>query len=296
MNHFKRIIMITIIYLTISPVFSNSGEEHADVTPSVTLEHIHSVAFYDGTPLIATHHGLKVFHDRRWEQTDSPEHDYMGFSLTEEGFYASGHPDHNTSIKDPMGIMWSEDMGRTLIPVAYYGELDFHWLTAGYNTDSIFAYTSDSTDTILPGFYYSTDKGVTWQKSALQGVSGKLFSFLAHPQIGGAVFMTTNEGVFLSFDNGNNFFTILKTPESGALSVSSDGNYLFTGLTTLTRLELSSKKKSKIILPDLDINEKISNIAVSPKDSFKILIVTDHLNIFMSEDGGSHWDNIFYKD
>ncbi|MDA3811526.1 MAG: hypothetical protein PF518_14505 [Spirochaetaceae bacterium] len=280
MSHIKSLIITTILLFLIFPGFTDSDGDHHEEDElsllnedgSLSLAHIHGIEFYEGTPLVATHFGLIVYHEGDWEQIDSPEHDYMGFSLTEKGFYASGHPDPMTSLPNPLGIVFSNDLGKTFVPVAYYGELDFHWLSAGYNTDFLYAYTSDSTITTPAGFYYSQDKGRTWQKPGLLGVGGKLITFKAHPQIDGAIFISTTTGIFLSLDKGNNFFQMPGEMEGGALTITTDGKFLFSGSKKLRQLELSNKKLSSIPLPELDGDEILTHVAVSSVDIRKILI------------------------
>ena len=302
MIQLKFIVKTVILFLIFTSVFADTDGDHkkdSDINHredngSVILEHIHSLDFYDNAPLTATHHGLIYYNQGEWEQINSPEHDYMGFSLTENGFYASGHPDPTTTIEDPLGIVWSDDLGKHLKPVAYYGELDFHWLTAGFNTDYLYTYTSDYTESTPAGLYYSSDKGRTWRKPLLNGVSGKMITFKAHPQIDGAVFMSTTLGIFLSLDNGNNFFLMLKDLEGGALTVTTDGKYLFSGTSKLTRLDISGKKQTGISIPGLGQNEILTDIAVSATDINQIVINTNNLNMYITYTGGNNWEQILF--
>lgn len=290
------VFMLLLISLGFSDFDDHNDEEGAagrvSDDHSIQVTHIHGIDFHDNDIIVATHHGLIRFDGGQWDQLDSPAHDYMGFSMTEGGFYASGHPDPSTSLKNPMGIIWTDDLGKHIKPVAFYGELDFHWLTVGYKTLNMYAYTSDSTTTTPAGFYHSSDNGKSWQPSALQGVNGKLLTFIAHPIIPGAVFMSTSTGIFLSIDNADNFVLMMKNLEPGALTVTDDGRYLLSGTTKLTRLEISTRELKDIKVPDLNTHEILTDITVSTENYDIIVLNTNLLNMFITEKGGKHWEKI----
>ena len=63
--------------------------------PSLTLHHIHGLSYSaDGKQLyIPMHHGARHLNGSQWSsKAPGPEHDYMGFAVTREFFYSSGHP------------------------------------------------------------------------------------------------------------------------------------------------------------------------------------------------------------
>lgn len=61
---------------------------------SPTLQHIRGLSYSaDGQRLyIPMHHGLALYSGSRWSQAPGPEHDDMGFAVTHQFFYSSGHP------------------------------------------------------------------------------------------------------------------------------------------------------------------------------------------------------------
>lgn len=76
---------------------SSSAERSAAGTHShgeaFELPHIHGLGFTaDGTTLlIPAHIGIFTVSDGIWQRPSGPAHDYMGFSISDDGFYSSGH-------------------------------------------------------------------------------------------------------------------------------------------------------------------------------------------------------------
>ena len=48
---------------------------------------------------IATHSGIKVYQNGKWFETATQLHNYVGFQATEDGFFASGHPEPGEFLK-----------------------------------------------------------------------------------------------------------------------------------------------------------------------------------------------------
>lgn len=153
--------------------------------------HIHGMSVDPDTNriLLATHDGLFDVSQSPAQQI-GPTIDLMGFTSTDDGtLYASGHPGPGTDLPDPVGLITSDDNGRSWKPVSRQGETDFHSLAAtssgliGYEgriitspdgrewavtADDIPAYNlaggSDGTvlATTEDGPYRSEDSGATW--------------------------------------------------------------------------------------------------------------------------------------
>ena len=120
----------TIVVAALLSVFSNLlMPAHADAQ-SITLRHVHGLAYSaDGKQIfIPSHNGLAVHSDGRWSMAPGPAHDYMGFSATQQFFYSSGHPAPNLGLVDPFGLIRSKDGGKTWDKLGLEGESDFHLL------------------------------------------------------------------------------------------------------------------------------------------------------------------------
>lgn len=94
--------------------------------------HVHGLAVNDrtGQLLLATHEGLFDI-SRMPAVRIGPENDLMGFTAGHDDgtFYASGHPGHDSTLPNPLGLIRSGDGGRTWDPVSRQRESDFHALT-----------------------------------------------------------------------------------------------------------------------------------------------------------------------
>ena len=94
---------------------------------SLTLKHIHGLSFSaDGSQLfIPSHDGVAIYTKDGWSAAPGPRHDYMGFAVTREFFYSSGHPAPGSPLHNPFGLIKSPDHGQTWRPLGLAGEADF---------------------------------------------------------------------------------------------------------------------------------------------------------------------------
>jgi hypothetical protein len=93
-----------------------------------SLTHVHGLGYSTNGSfiMIPAHDGLKVFKEGKWGSLTGDKHDYMGFSVVNKGFYSSGYPAEGSSLKNPFGIVMSEDNGKSLNILDLHGEIDFH--------------------------------------------------------------------------------------------------------------------------------------------------------------------------
>jgi Strictosidine synthase-like, N-terminal len=128
--------------------------------------HVHGVGINpkDGALFVATHTGLF----RAPEGDDKPERvgdrfqDTMGFTIVgPDTFLGSGHPDGRDRLPPFLGLIRSDDGGRSWRPVSLLGKRDFHVLEA--SGSRVYGYGSDFR-TRAPGFLVSDDYGETWEE------------------------------------------------------------------------------------------------------------------------------------
>lgn len=86
---------------------------------SVEFTHIHGLGFTaDGEKAyIPAHDGLRVFENGEWKNVEKGEgqlHDFMGFTMTSEGFYSSGHLSIQSNYENPFGLIKSIHEGESL--------------------------------------------------------------------------------------------------------------------------------------------------------------------------------------
>ncbi|WP_114165121.1 F510_1955 family glycosylhydrolase [Exiguobacterium sp. TNDT2] len=171
------------------------------------VSHIHGAGFWqDGRPVIATHTGLMEFREDGWYELSSNRHDYMGFELVADGFYASGHPAQDSPYKNPLGVVRGTEKGETLEIRSLEGEADFHYMSVGYETESIYVYLEQATKELAPGFYRSLDGGVSFEPMKMDGIDGRgIAGIMADASEPERVFVYGPDGILVSDDGGDTF-------------------------------------------------------------------------------------------
>ncbi|MFC4943313.1 F510_1955 family glycosylhydrolase [Pseudonocardia sp. GCM10023141] len=155
----------------------------------------------NGTVYAATHTGLfrlGAVVPRRVNQPDGVNRfpDTMGFAVIGPNrFLASGHPGPGEGGPSNVGLLRSEDGGRTWVAVALPGQADFHALSVAGET----VYGWDSATAAV---MRSDDTGTTWQRGAHLPDVGSLAVDPDHLR---RVLATTATGLLRSDDGGNTF-------------------------------------------------------------------------------------------
>lgn len=222
----------------------------------------------------------------------------MGFVAVDDGFYSSGHPGVDSNLKNPVGIVKSSDLGKTLTKLDLEGESDFHAMTVGYKTHTIYVFNEQPNVKMnVAGLYYTKDDAKTWNKSEMNGFAGELLTMTTHPTDDKVIALGTKEGLYLSKDSGNHFEKLLPQLVITSLTFGNKGDLFIAAANSpaMLQINISSKDKKEIMLPTLDKNDAISYIAQNPKDQNEIVIATYLKDVFMSEDSGSDWSKIADK-
>ncbi len=124
----------------------------------------------------------------------------------EYGFYSSGHPAPGSTMKNPLGIVKSSDLGMTLTKLGFEGESDYHWMAVGYKTHAIYVINERQNSKLnSAGLFYSTDEAKTWTKSAAAGLNEEPTALAVHPTDEKTIAIGTKSGLLLSNDYGNHF-------------------------------------------------------------------------------------------
>ena len=266
----------------------------AGAAPSDTLVHVHGLAYSpDGSRiLIPSHHGLAIYSDGKWSKAAGPEHDYMGFAVTREFMYSSGHPARDSGLTNPFGLIRSNDDGRTWTRLGLEGESDFHLLAASYETNTIYVYNPTPNSRMkAAGIYFTRNDGFTWQRAAGKGLVGDPLSLAGHPTDPEVVALATREGLFLSDDGGEGFDDVA-TGQTTAVSFDLDGTHLwyggYDGTATLHRFNRASGETTAVNLPPLT-NDAVAYFAQNPASHDEYAIATFKRNVFVSHDAGASW-------
>lgn len=188
--------------LLLSACGSTSGKPEAAEPdrPGTVPGHIHSLATDpdSGDLLAATHAGLFALKDDGTARHIGDELDLMSFTVGPGGvFYASGHPGPGMDLPGPLGLVRSDDGGRSWTPVSRGGESDFHALAASARGLAAFD----------GSLLFSTD-GTDWQPAPGGFQPAKLSGFPG----GDVVLATAENGVQRSSDGGRTWAAVEGSP------------------------------------------------------------------------------------
>jgi hypothetical protein len=267
----------------------------------VNIKHVHGLGYSnDGKRIfVPIHDGLAVYSDGKWGMSEGEKHDYMGFTMMDDGFYSSGHPAQNSDMANPFGVVKSTDEGKTLDILDLYGKIDFHTMSASYNAHTIYVMNPkpnakmDST-----GLYYTKDETKTWIKSEMNGLEKESFeshmqwiALAVHPTDDSVVAIGTSSGLYLSTDYGNNFEKVLTDIQVSSLFFSDEGT-LFVGTygtkASLLQLDLETKQTEEINIPTLT-EDAISYFAQNPMEENEWVITTFNKDVYITTDRGENW-------
>jgi photosystem II stability/assembly factor-like uncharacterized protein len=273
-------------------------EARAQGAGTVTLTHVHGLAYSaDGKNLyIPSHHGLAVYAGGKWSKAPGPQHDYMGFSATKDGFYSSGHPARGSGLINPFGLIRSTDGGKTLVKLSLEGEMDFHLLATSYGTNAVYVYNpAPNSKMKTPGLYYTLNNGFTWKRAQANGFNGAPTSLAVHPTDPKVVVMAAKSGFYLSTDSGDSFSAITKGAQGLAAFFDLDGDHLwlssYAGTPALARTNLKTGAKNAAALPPLT-RDAVAYIAQNPVSRNEFAIATFERSVFLSKDMGKSWTQI----
>ncbi|HZG58092.1 F510_1955 family glycosylhydrolase [Paenibacillus sp.] len=274
-----------------------TGSEPANME-TVTLTHVHGLAFTpDGKKLIVpAHDGLKQYEGGAWAAAAGPRHDYMGFSMADDGFYSSGHPEPGSELLNPLGIVKSRDEGERLEILGLHGETDFHLMTAGYASHVLYVFNPGPNSRMqTAGLHYTTDEAKTWSRSHAEGLRGEPLSIAAHPSDPAAVAVGTDKGLFVSRDSGHTFEPALEGTAVTALHYAFDGRLYAGGVEAdvpyVRFLDAGGTSWSALNIPVLR-QDAVAYIARSPTQPERLAFATFGKSVYLSADGGATWDAI----
>lgn len=160
-----------------------------------TIEHIHGLGINpaDGALLVASHSGLfrMTAQDRGPGRVGDLRQDTMGFTVIGPNrFLGSGHPDARTDDPPHLGLIFSDDGGKSWKPRSLRGRVDLHAITA--SGKHVFAFDSLSSQLLV-----SDDRGAEW---ARYQPPGPVLALAADPGNHRRVVAGTTRGVYYSRD------------------------------------------------------------------------------------------------
>jgi hypothetical protein len=280
----------------------NPGIEFIIKAKPQTIEHVHGIGYpgNDEGLYVATHHGIKIFTEGSWYETQGENHDYMGFQAVEDGFYASGHPEEGSSLKNPLGLVKSTNYGESLEKTAFYGESDFHFMAASYKGGALYLINEQSNSKLEAGVYVSKGKSNSWEPLALKGMESNTLGMIAvHPEKGGTFAMSTKDGVFVSEDYGKTIQEIGEYEMVTTAAFSKDSLYISPiqeKNLKLVKLILGQEGRAvELSIPTLKYDNPITYIAADYKQEGRLAFITIQNDLYESTDGGQTWKQLLSK-
>ncbi|EGQ19922.1 BNR repeat domain protein [Sporosarcina newyorkensis 2681] len=293
-----RIVAGLLSLLVVISACSKESESYAfEKVENSKFEHLHGLGYINGGPkiVISTHDGLYEYDEEGWKEANSEKHDYMGFQAIREGFFSSGHPEPGSDYKNPLGLVKSTDRGASFEQLAFYGEIDFHYLAAGYDSNAIYVLNEMPTEEMTGGLHYTLDEGATWSEASMNEFNSEFISNLAaHPSQKEMIAIGSKDGIFHSSDYGENFALFNDAKMVLAVTLTENGGYYSSYENETVQLQsfsFGNDQEMSIQLPD----EKMSPIvfiAVNPEDEKEIVIATYNNDIFLTMDEGANWNTL----
>ena len=224
MNRLLPLTTLTALALAITGCASTQTTA-TDIAPP-RIEHVHGIAEdpRGSDLLVATHNGIFTVTPTGDVSGPIGGHDFdaMGFTVTDNTLFASGHPGPDTAAElgaPNLGIIQSDDYGQTWSPVALNGSTDFHVLTAGPD-GTLYGIASSGVDLLR-----STDSGGEWTRGASIAAADLVVT-------DDGLYAAAEEGLLHSTDQGVTFsrdesapllYTLDARPDGTLLGVGTDG-------------------------------------------------------------------------
>jgi photosystem II stability/assembly factor-like uncharacterized protein len=137
-----------------------NSPQGARTSPDVVHIHELGVNPEDGSIIVATHVGLfsAALDKTRLRRVGDARQDTMGLAiLASDRFLGSGHAGRDPGSPSSLGLIRSDDAGRTWRPIAMAGRADFHVLRAANR--HLFGVDADDGRLLV-----SDDEGATWAR------------------------------------------------------------------------------------------------------------------------------------
>lgn len=182
---------------------------HAQLDRDSAVGHVHGLGIdpSDGSHFVASHSGVhRVKSDGTTVRVADRWQDTMGFAVTGPGrFLASGHPDLREEQPSQLGLIRSDDAGRTWTALSLQGEADLHAIEPAKGR--IYAFDSASSTVIV------TTNQRAWTVIDHEAV----FDLAVDPRDGTSLYATTPYGSLLVSRKGGELMPVDGAPEMGPI-------------------------------------------------------------------------------
>lgn len=181
-----------------------------NIDGSMMGDHVHNLAFDGSRLILGTHQGVYAQSGENEPTKISDDaFDVMGFAMAGSTWMASGHPGADMSgAAADLGLMTSNDSGKTWTTVSLNGEADFHRLVA---LGKVALGINSGTGHLMR----TEDGGATWADLG----KSSLYDIALAPADASTVIGTSEAGLMRSTDGGKTFTAVTDAPLLALLSV-----------------------------------------------------------------------------
>lgn len=175
------------------------------------ITHVHGLMVDEAGSLRAgTHEGVRVITTDGKVDAVGPQDDLMGMTGEPQTMrmVSSGHPGRSSTLPNPLGLIRSDDGGRTWDTLSLTGEIDFHALAM--TGDFVVGFDG------ITGLITSEDGGKSWDQAAALAPASLAV-------VGDEVWATTQEGLQHSTDRAKTFSTLDDAPLLWQVTAGTDG-------------------------------------------------------------------------
>ena len=266
----------------------------------IELRHAHGIGYSaDGSRiLIPDHFGIAVYSEGRWSKVAGPAHDFMGFVVTRDFIFSSGHVAGSRGSTNPLGLMRSADGGKSWVTLGLEGQVEFHLVAAGYLSNALYVYNAEPNPAMPRAGIYRMmgERLVGWRAAAGRGLQGEIGMLTAHPTESATIAAATSAGLFLSRDGGDEFEPVATGARATAARFTLEGDAILLGTLKgkepgLFRIAIKDGLRKELALPPFG-RDAVANIAQNPVHRTELALITFERAVFVSADGGKTWKRI----
>lgn len=286
MNGKRTMLRLALIAVLATPAMA---QETMPLSDLMAATHIHGIGPGPGgldSLTLATHNGLWAVDLAGATATrlGEAQDDFMGYSAVPASpgmALASGHP----ATGGNLGIIRTEDAGRTWAHVSdgLDGPVDFHNMEVS-RADPAVIYGVGHDGRIQR----SADGGQTWQASGQ--TPEKLIDIATSPQDSAALYAATEEGLFLSRDQGATWSAVIEGVPVSTVDAGADGVVravdLGQGLVTV-----SAGGEITPVSGDLP-DGYLLLLATTSADPLRLAALSAKGRLVVSDDGGITWTDV----
>jgi len=212
------------------------------------FSHLHDVRVFGNQILLGTHEGLFEYKNKdTFTQIGKNRSDIMGLSIAGKKIYASGHPAAGSKAINPVGLMVSNDMGKSWQDISLRGKADFHFLEVA--NGQVYGANASSGELL-----YSANLGKSWTS-----LGTNMYSDIAiDPKVKGAALAVKEGRLYFTENSLKSSKELAKTPKLTALDWNKKGVLGVSGKNLLR-----SADKGKTWITVKTFNSAITSISQS---------------------------------